>query len=326
MTGAIGTLYASAGAEHGWLGYPTSDVQTTADGTGQYAQFQGGTIYAPPSAGLRSLSGAILSLYSSAGAEQSFLGYPTQSVKPTSDSIGRFAQFQGGSIYWSPTTGARSLSGDVLSLYASAGAEKSFLGYPTQSTWPTSDTVGRFARFQGGLIYWSPTTGARSLSGAIASLYSSAGAEKSFLGYPTQSTWPTAGGVGRFEKFEGGSLYWSPTTGARSLSGDVLSLYTAIGAERSVLGYPTQSLWPTADTVGRFAKFQGGVAYWSPTTGAHVVRGAFLTAWATAGYEKGYLGYPTKDAYAVSGGSRMDFQHGSITVATATGKATIVRR
>ncbi|MGZ4545027.1 MAG: hypothetical protein ACXVXT_06505 [Blastococcus sp.] len=326
MTGAIGALYESAGAEHSWLGYPTSDVVTATDGTGQYAQYQGGTIYWSPSTGLHSLYGSVLSLYTAVGAEKSFLGYPAQSLLPTSDGVGRYAKFQGGSMYWSPTTNARILNGDILSLYASAGAEKSFLGYPTQSVGPTSDGVGRYAKFQDGSIYWSPTTGARSLNGAILPLYTAVGAEKSYLGYPTQSVGPTSDGVGRYAKFQGGSMYWSPTTNTRILSGDILSLYTAVGAEKSFLGYPTQSVGPTSDGVGRYAKFQGGSIYWSPTTGAHVVRGAFLTAWAATGYQQGYLGYPIKDAYAVSGGSRVDFQHGSITVATSTGKATVSRR
>jgi uncharacterized protein with LGFP repeats len=78
--------------------------------------------------------------------------------------------------------------------------------------------------------------------------------------------------------------------------------------------------------VGRYEHFQKGSIFWSPTTGVHSVRGAFLTAWALTGYERGRLGYPTRDAYAVAGGSRVDFQHGYITVATSTGKATVVPR
>jgi uncharacterized protein with LGFP repeats len=103
-------------------------------------------------------------------------------------------------------------------------------------------------------------------------------------------------------------------------------LWTAYGAETGSLGYPVTSEALTADGKGFVQKFAHGSIYWTPATGAHVVPGAFLAAWATTGYERGYLGYPTKDAYVVGGGTRVDFQHGSITVATATGKATIVRR
>ncbi|MGZ4657967.1 MAG: hypothetical protein ACXVGE_13670 [Blastococcus sp.] len=326
LSGPIETAWKASGAETGSLGYPTTSVSTGADGKGQYARFQNGSVYWSPATGVHTMTGAIGALYESAGAEHSWLGYPTSDVVTATDGTGQYAQYQGGTIYWSPSTGLHSLYGSVLSLYTAVGAEKSFLGYPAQSLLPTSDGVGRYAKFQGGSMYWSPTTNARILNGDILSLYASAGAEKSFLGYPTQSVGPTSDGVGRYAKFQDGSIYWSPTTGARSLNGAILPLYTAVGAEKSFLGYPTQSVGPTSDGVGRYAKFQGGSIYWSPTTGAHVVRGAFLTAWAATGYQQGYLGYPIKDAYAVSGGSRVDFQHGSITVATSTGKATVSRR
>ncbi|MGZ4606995.1 MAG: LGFP repeat-containing protein [Blastococcus sp.] len=326
LSGPIETAWKASGAETGSLGYPTTSVSTGADGKGQYARFQNGSVYWSPATGVHTMTGAIGALYESAGAEHSWLGYPTSDVVTATDGTGQYAQYQGGTIYWSPSTGLHSLYGSVLSLYTAVGAEQSFLGYPAQSLLPTSDGVGRYAKFQGGSMYWSPTTNARILNGDILSLYASAGAEKSFLGYPTQSVGPTSDGVGRYAKFQGGGMYWSPTTNTRILSGDILSLYTAVGAEKSFLGYPTQSVGPTSDGVGRYAKFQGGSIYWSPTTGAHVVRGAFLTAWAATGYQQGYLGYPIKDAYAVSGGSRVDFQHGSITVATSTGKATVSRR
>jgi uncharacterized protein with LGFP repeats len=50
---------------------------------------------------------------------------------------------------------------------------------------------------------------------------------------------------------------------------------------------------------------------------------AFRNAWASTGWERGSLGYPTRDAYAVSGGTRMDFQRGTITISSSTGRATV---
>jgi uncharacterized protein with LGFP repeats len=54
-----------------------------------------------------------------------------------------------------------------------------------------------------------------------------------------------------------------------------------------------------------------------------VLRGAVLDAWAGTGWEQGALGYPTSEEQPVSGGTRTDFQRGSITVSTATGVATV---
>ncbi len=48
-----------------------------------------------------------------------------------------------------------------------------------------------------------------------------------------------------------------------------------------------------------------------------------LDAWAGTGWEQGALGYPTSEEQPVSGGTRTDFQRGSITVSTATGVATV---
>jgi uncharacterized protein with LGFP repeats len=129
--------------------------------------------------------------------------------------------------------------------------------------------------------------------------------------------------VGQYATFTGGTIYWSPTTGARTMMGAIGTLYTATGAERGALGYPTRSVSWLPDKVGQYATFRGGSIYWSPTSGAHSVRGTFLSTWTGAGAQSGQLGYPTSEAYAVSGGSRQDFQHGSITVSTATGRATV---
>jgi uncharacterized protein with LGFP repeats len=182
--------------------------------------------------------------------------------------------------------------------------------------------VGQYARFQGGTIYWSPTTGARTMMGAIGTLYASALAERGPLGYPTKSVSWLPDHVGQYATFEGGTIYWSPKTGARTMMGAIGTRYASTGAERGPLGYPVQSVSWLPDHVGQYARFVGGTIYWSPTTGARIVKGAVLTTWTGTGAEHGTLGYPTGDAYAVAGGSRQDFQHGYITVSTATGRAT----
>ena len=56
---------------------------------------------------------------------------------------------------------------------------------------------------------------------------------------------------------------------------------------------------------------------------AHEVRGAIRDKYAETGWEAGPLGYPTSDEYAVEGGRRSDFEHGSITWSSATNTATV---
>lgn len=64
---------------------------------------------------------------------------------------------------------------------------------------------------------------------------------------------------------------------------------------------------------GAFQIFDKGTAYWSPTTGAHFVRGRTFEAYGRSGYERGGYGYPTSDEFW-SGGSRVQyFEGGRIT-------------
>jgi uncharacterized protein with LGFP repeats len=76
----------------------------------------------------------------------------------TPDGIGRFNHFQGGSIYWTPATGAHEVHGAIRDRWASLGWERSRLGYPTSDELVWAGT-GRVSRFQGGSIYWSPIFG-----------------------------------------------------------------------------------------------------------------------------------------------------------------------
>jgi len=43
------------------------------------------------------------------------------------------------------------------------------------------------------------------------------------------------------------------------------------------------------------------------------VLGAIYAQWASLGWERSGLGYPTTDEYSIPGGRRSDFVHGTIT-------------
>ena len=66
-----------------------------------------------------------------------------------------------------------------------AGWTWGYLGFPTTDETPTPDGIGRFNHFaDDGSIYWTPTTGAWSIHGAIRDKWASLGWEKSCQGYP----------------------------------------------------------------------------------------------------------------------------------------------
>jgi uncharacterized protein with LGFP repeats len=80
------------------------------------------------------------------------------------------------------------------------------------------------------------------------------------------------------------------------------------------MGYPTTDETPTPDGVGRYNHFSKSASiYWSPSTGAWSVHGAIRDRWASLGWERSALGYPTSDEFDVAGGRRNTFQHGYIT-------------
>ena len=90
------------------------------------------------------------------------------------------------------------------------------LGYPTTDETGTPDGVGRFNHFSNsGSIYWTPSTGAWSVHGAIRSKWASMGWERSCLGYPVSDEFAIPGG--RQSNFQGGLISFSFATGvARS--------------------------------------------------------------------------------------------------------------
>jgi len=80
--------------------------------------------------------------------------------------------------------------------------------------------------------------------------------------------------------------------------------YAALGGPQSFLGAPTLPTELTApDGVGRYRHYEHGSIYWSPNTGAHEVHGYIRGKWASLGWERSYLGYPTSDELATPDGT-----------------------
>jgi len=163
---------------------------------------------------------AIRDKYTEKGEAGGFLGNPTSDVVD----IGNFGfcrHYDGGSIYWTQATGAHEVHGDIRGKWASLGWERGFLGYPVSDETGTPDGVGRYNHFQGGSIYWTPSTGAHEVHGDIRGKWASLGWERGFLGYPVGDETGTADGQGRFSDFQGGWIYWSPRSGAREVHGAI---------------------------------------------------------------------------------------------------------
>ncbi|MFI5529964.1 LGFP repeat-containing protein [Kitasatospora sp. NPDC051853] len=104
------------------------------------------------------------------------------------------------------------------------------------------------------------------------------------MGCPTSDELGTPDGVGRFQVFDNGSIYWTPDTGAHAVWGAIRQRWADLGWERGYLGYPLSDEITNPD-----------------------------------GYERGHYGYPTSEEYReefVGGnesnntGVRQNFQNG----------------
>ncbi len=107
-----------------------------------------------------------------------------------------------------------------------------------------------------------------------------------------------------------------------NVRGAILVKYNSSGAASGPEGAATSNELGTPDGIGRFNTFQNGSIYWTPSTGAEMVYGLIFQKWASLGYERGVLGYPTTDEVADPQGRRSTFQNGYIIFNSSTGVTT----
>ena len=231
-------------------------------------------------------------------------------------------------LYGSPTTYAPPppppppmVVGDILGRYTSLGGARGFLGNPMTYE-AGSINGGRYNFFQGGAIYWTARTGAWELHGDIRAKWVSLHSEYSVQGYPVTNEMRTPLRAGAYNAFQGGAVYWSPATGAHEIHGLIQQKWASSGWESGVEGFPTTDEIPLSTRFGALQAFEGGAITWSPSTGAHLLRGMINAKWASVGADHSALGLPTSDEVAVPGGRRSTFEHGSITW-TPSGGATV---
>jgi LGFP repeat len=141
-------------------------------------------------------------------------------------------------------------------------------GQATTDESAAPDGIGRYRHYQNGSLYWSPGRGAHLVLGAIRQKWQETGWETGF-GYPLTDELPTPDGIGRFNHFQGASIYCTRETGAHEVHGAIREKWASLGWERSYLGYPITDevqVGDAADT--RYSNFQGGSIRWTPRTGA----------------------------------------------------------
>ena len=116
------------------------------------------------------------------------------------------------------------------------------LGYgaASQSVSVTGVPGGYMGHLDNNDIYVATGGHAFEVHGAIRAKYDALGGATGALGLPTTDETGTPDGVGRFNHFDHGSIYWTPRTGPMTVRGTVRNRWAASGWERGPLGYPVQ--------------------------------------------------------------------------------------
>ncbi len=133
--------------------------------------------------------------------------------------------------------------------------------------------------------------------GAIGAKYKSIDAGVSELGYPQMDEAPMKNGFYQF--FEKGAIYWSRSTGAHIVRGDILERYMNEKYAGGFLGFPVDDLKITPDQKGSYVYFQGGCIYRTPAKRCYAISGNILKKWGEEQYERGFYGYPISEANTV---------------------------
>ncbi len=225
-------------------------------------------------------------------------------------------------------------SGVLLRRVVDVKGDTSFLLDPTpspQSGWPGDLAValpaGAPVSFGGGTftvtLLEATSSGARlrvAASGVphpIDAAYERLGGSAAF-GEPTTTRICGLRDGGCRRAYANGSLYWNPVNGRVTLLSPAVAHRYELLAGPTWLGYPLgeETALTLGSTTGRTVSFPAGDIVWSPSTGAHVVRGAILARWREL---RGTLGFPVGGDAPVAGGAFTAFTGGSVYWSPATG-------
>jgi uncharacterized protein with LGFP repeats len=132
---------------------------------------------------------------------------------------------------------------------------------------------------------------------AITAAWQAAGGDAGPLGPKDGGVYPAGDGFG--QNFPGGKIFFTPATGAHIMTGAILDKYMSLGGPADGdLGFPTidEGAGRAPDSRNTtFSAVDNPVIFWTPDTGARVVRGPINAAWDKLGGSSGPLGVPSDD-------------------------------
>lgn len=311
---AINQAWQAAGGADSVVGNQDGEVYQVGEGFGQ--KFSGGKIFFTPATGAHLITGAILDKYESLGGPgDSDLGFPNIDEVPglisPSSRVSTFSASDKPAIFWTADTGAWAVRGAINAAWDKLGGSAGTLGVPVEDESYEGDVVRQ--KFTGGEVAWNrvantftsePPALAEQLAGLDVpldptTLINLAWRTSGGLGGPLgarQGTQSTVGDNGAAQGYAGGKIFYSPQTGAHAVTGAILSKYESLGGPTGDLGYPVGTEVDGGVPNSRVSTFSAAdkpVIFWTPDSGAIVVRGAINAAWERLGGPTGSLGVPS---------------------------------
>lgn len=211
--------------------------------------------------------GAIRNYLNANAQARAKLGAPVEAERRLPDG-GAVQTFQGGSVHWTQATGAYGTWGGIRNRWRDLSWERGPLGYPTSNERCGLKDGGCVQDFQGGSIHWKQGVGAHPTWGGIRNKWRDVGWENSNLGYPVRAEICGLRGNGCYQRFEGGDIHWSPSTGAHPTWGGIRTAWGSQGYEGGRLGYPTSDEYVRDGRT--WQDFQGGRISWRSGQGTQI--------------------------------------------------------
>ncbi|WP_210509010.1 LGFP repeat-containing protein [Naasia sp. SYSU D00057] len=301
--------WAAWGFDLGDLGLPLGNTNCGLKAGGCYQRYQGGWMFSSTPGGFRVLWDEIRTAWGAVGFENGKLGYPTGDYVCAEDGFSCTQQFEGGQVVDSATGTFAVPAAGLAAWNRNGGADA--MGFPTGNLACHLRNGGCYQTFEYGHVLTSTAGGARAVFPFIRDEWARNGFENGRLGYPT--TEYTCGLVdgGCWQGFEGGVIIDGPV-GLWTVTNAMRGAWGSTGFENGWMGYPVSSTTCSLRNGGCWQQFEGGYVLYSPATGARVLDIPTRDMWGLAGYENGYLGYPTTDKIGGlrGGGSWQGFQGG----------------